>query len=122
MYTGILMSISPCSCVSHVPEHIKGTHKWNTHLCAPLGLHSTSFSMCCIAQGDIGMEPSVYICSCRLVEYCANQNATPEIVRLFQIESFTCLLIAHHKRLVCNQHFYEPFMRNCLILETTNFH
>ena len=56
----------------NVPPFCRGLHKWNTQLCTPLSLHSTSFSMNCSTQGYTGMEKSVYICSCGVVEYYAS--------------------------------------------------
>ena len=36
----------------HFPVHRRGVHVWNTHLCTPLELCSTSFSMYCATQRE----------------------------------------------------------------------
>ena len=56
---------------------LKGVHQWNTCLCMSPGLYITSFSMHYITQGSYRNVASVNFGRGRVVEYCANQNATP---------------------------------------------
>ena len=58
-----------------LPVHTRGVHRHNTFLCAPLGLHSTSFSK---PGGDTGMGQVFTFARGGVVESCASHNATPE--------------------------------------------
>ena len=47
----------------HFPVHKGGLHEWNTRLCMPSGLCSTSFSIFCAPQEIYRNGASVYFCT-----------------------------------------------------------